>query len=55
MAEDTGLTRRTVIGAGAAALATVAVSDLFSVSSILANTGPTEGVGYFTRLTVNSS
>ncbi len=52
MAEDTGLTRRTVIGAGAAALATVAVSDLFSVSSILANTGPTEGVGYFTRFGV---
>ena len=39
MAEDSGLTRRTVIGAGAAALATVAVSDLFHISSALAETG----------------
>ena len=52
MAENDGLTRRTVIGAGAAALATVAVSDLFHVSSALAKTGPTEGVGYFSRFGV---
>ena len=52
MAEDSGLTRRTVIGAGAAALATVAVSDLFHISSALAETGPTTGVGYFGRFGV---
>jgi TldD protein len=52
MAEKDGLTRRTVIGAGAAALATVAVSDLFHVSSAFATTGPTEGVGYFSRFGV---
>ena len=52
MADKDGLTRRTVIGAGAAALATVAVSDLFHVSSALAKTGPTEGVGYFARFGV---
>jgi TldD protein len=52
MAEDTGLTRRTVIGAGAAALATIAASDLFRVSSAFAETGPTSGVGYFARFGV---
>lgn len=52
MAEESGLTRRTVIGAGAAALASVAVSDLLNVSSLLANTGPTNGVGYFARFGV---
>lgn len=52
MAEESGLTRRTVIGAGAAALASVAVSDLLSVSSLLANTGPANGVGYFARFGV---
>jgi TldD protein len=52
MAEHPGTTRRTFIGAGAAALATVAVSDLFNVSTVLAKTGPTEGVGYFGRFGV---
>ncbi|HVG25794.1 MAG TPA: TldD/PmbA family protein [Thermoanaerobaculia bacterium] len=52
MAEDSGLTRRTVIGAGAAAMATVAVADLFHISSALAETGPTTGVGYFGRFGV---
>lgn len=52
MEESSGLTRRTVIGAGAAALATVAVSDLFSTASLLAETGPTPGVGYFARFGV---
>lgn len=52
MEESSGLTRRTVIGAGAAALATVAVSDLFSTTSLLAETGPTPGVGYFARFGV---
>lgn len=52
MAEDSGITRRTVIGAGAAALATVAVSDLFNISSVFAETGPTNGVGYFSRFGV---
>jgi TldD protein len=50
--ESSGLTRRTVIGAGAAALATVAVSDLFSISDALAKNGPTAGVGYFSRFGV---
>ena len=52
MADESGLTRRTVIGAGAAAVASVAVSDLLNVSSLLANTGPTNGVGYFARFGV---
>ena len=52
MAEDNGLTRRTVIGAGAAALASVAVSDLFDITSVFAKPGPTEGVGYFSRFGV---
>ncbi len=51
MADDQGVTRRTVIGAGAAALATVAVSDLFHVTTALA-AGPTAGVGYFARFGV---
>jgi TldD protein len=53
MAEDSGLlTRRTMIGVGAAAVASVAVSDLLNVSSLLASTGPTNGVGYFARFGV---
>ncbi|MGN6185862.1 MAG: TldD/PmbA family protein [Thermoanaerobaculia bacterium] len=52
MAEDSGLTRRTVIGAGAAAFATIAASDLFRVSNAFAETGPTSGVGYFSRFGV---
>ncbi|HEX8412012.1 MAG TPA: TldD/PmbA family protein [Thermoanaerobaculia bacterium] len=52
MAVNEGLTRRTVIGAGAAALASVAASDLFHLSSALAGTGPTPGVGYFARFGV---
>jgi TldD protein len=52
MAEQPGSTRRTFIGAGAAALATVAVSDLFNISNVLAKSGPTEGVGYFGRFGV---
>jgi TldD protein len=52
MEERSGLTRRTVIGAGAAALASVAVSDLFSTASLLADNGPTPGVGYFSRFGV---
>lgn len=55
MAEDAGLTRRTVIGAGAAALASVAVSDLLNISSVFANTGSTPGVGYFGRFGVTES
>ena len=52
MEERSGLTRRTVIGAGAAAIAAVAVSDLFSTTSLLAETGPVPGVGYFGRFGV---
>lgn len=52
MAENEGLTRRTVIGAGAAALATVATSDLFDLSSVLASPGTTQGIGYFARFGV---
>jgi len=52
MAEETGISRRTVIGAGAAAIATVAVSDLLDVSTVFAKTGPTDGIGYFSRFGV---
>jgi TldD protein len=52
MADDSGLTRRTLIGAGAAAIASVAVSDLLDLTSVLAKTGPTPGIGYFSRFGV---
>jgi TldD protein len=52
MAEETGITRRTVITTGAAAIATVAVADLFHVSDVLAKTGPQDGIGYFGRFGV---
>lgn len=52
MAEQAGTSRRTFLGAGAAAIATVAVSDLFNISTVFAKTGPTEGVGYFGRFGV---
>ena len=52
MEERSGLTRRTVIGAGAAAIASVAVSDLFSTASLLADAGPAPGIGYFSRFGV---
>jgi len=52
MAEQLGTSRRTFLGAGAAALATVAVSDLFNISSVLAKSGPMPGVGYFGRFGV---
>lgn len=52
MTEQTGISRRTVIGAGAAALATVAVADLLDISAVFAKTGPTDGVGYFSRFGV---
>ncbi|HET7437228.1 MAG TPA: metallopeptidase TldD-related protein [Thermoanaerobaculia bacterium] len=51
MAEQ-GITRRTIIGAGAAALATVAISDLFDISAAFAKTGPSDGIGYFGRFGV---
>jgi TldD protein len=50
--EESGLTRRTVLGVGAATLASVAVGDLFTTASALANSGPTEGIGYFARFGV---
>ncbi|MFZ2492077.1 MAG: metallopeptidase TldD-related protein [Thermoanaerobaculia bacterium] len=53
MTDNSGLTRRTVLGAGAAAIATVAVSDLFHVSSVFASTGPVPGIGYFSRFGVD--
>ena len=52
MADNSGITRRTVISAGAAAVTAVAVSDLFSFSDVLASTGPTDGIGYFGRFGV---
>jgi len=52
MSDQTGISRRTVIGAGAAALATVAVADLLDISTVFAKTGPTAGVGYFSRFGV---
>ena len=52
MAENSGITRRSVIASGAAAITAVAVSDLMTVSA-LAATGPTNGIGYFGRFGVN--
>ncbi|HEX8155521.1 MAG TPA: metallopeptidase TldD-related protein [Thermoanaerobaculia bacterium] len=53
MAENPGITRRSVIASGAAAITAVAVSDLLTVSNALASTGPTNGIGYFGRFGVN--
>ena len=52
MADRSGLSRRSFVGAGAAAVATVAVSDLFTLSSVLSANGPTSGIGYFGRFGV---
>jgi TldD protein len=52
MAEESGISRRTVIGAGAAAIAVASVSELFNFSSLLAAEGPTPGIGYFARFGV---
>ncbi|HYI08709.1 MAG TPA: TldD/PmbA family protein [Thermoanaerobaculia bacterium] len=50
--DPSGISRRTVIGAGAAALASVALTDLLDISSVFAKPGPTDGVGYFSRFGV---
>jgi TldD protein len=52
MADRSGVSRRTFVGASAATLATVAVSDLFNISSVLAANGPSTGIGYFSRFGV---
>ena len=52
MSDDSGMTRRTVLRAGAASLAVAAVSDLTSLTSALATGGPTPGVNYFARFGV---
>lgn len=52
MGDDNGMTRRTLIGTGAAVIAASAVPDLFNISSALATTGPTAGIGYFARFGV---
>ncbi|HEX7152445.1 MAG TPA: TldD/PmbA family protein [Thermoanaerobaculia bacterium] len=51
MADQTGFSRRTFVGAGTAALATVALSDLFTMP-LFAKPGATEGIGYFSRFGV---
>ncbi len=45
-------TRRPVIGAGAATIAGVAMSDLLMATEAFAVTGPTNGIGYFSRFGV---
>jgi TldD protein len=52
MRDRSGISRRTFVGAGAATIATVAASDLFSISTALASTGPVSGIGYFARFGV---
>jgi TldD protein len=52
MADQSGFSRRTFVGAGAATLATFAVSDLLNISSAIAAGGPTSGIGYFARFGV---
>jgi TldD protein len=52
MPDDTRITRRTVIQAGAATLAVAALSDLTSINTALAAAGPTPGIGYFSRFGV---
>src|SRR5687768_23302 len=52
MGKDSVYTRRTVIGAGAATVATVAMSDLLMSAQAFAGTGPTSGIGYFSRFGV---
>ena len=55
MADRSEISRRTFVGASAATLAAVAVSDLFHISSVLASTGPAPGVGYFARFGVTEA
>ena len=52
MADESGVSRRTFIGASAAALATIAVTDPFGVTSALYADGPISGINYFTRFGV---
>src|SRR5688572_16139747 len=52
MADESGFSRRTFVGAGAATVATLAVSDLLHISSAIASTGPKSGIGYFSRFGV---
>jgi TldD protein len=52
MSDSSGVTRRTVLRAGAATLAVAAVSDLTNLTAALAGTGPTPGIGYFARFGV---
>ena len=49
MTKEPAYTRRAVIGAGAATLASAAIADLFMTSTALAYNGPTSGIGYFGR------
>ena len=52
MADQSGFSRRTFVGAGAATVATLAMSDLLNISSAIASSGPTAGIGYFSRFGV---
>lgn len=53
MPENPGMSRRKLIGLGAATVAATALPDaLFRLSSAAAATGPTEGIGYFARFGV---
>src|SRR5512140_26588 len=54
MPENPGMSRRKLIGLGAATIATAALPDaLLNLSSAAAAaTGPTEGIGYFARFGV---
>jgi TldD protein len=52
MSENSGVSRRTFLGAGAAAVATVAATDLAGIASALYAGGPVAGLNYFTRFGV---
>lgn len=58
MSDERGMSRRSVLGLGLAGLAGAAVTDLFAdPSDVLAATatGPTSGVGYFSRFGIDES
>jgi TldD protein len=54
MDRESPVTRRAVICAGAATLGSVAMADLFMTSQALATSGPTAGIGYFSRFGITA-
>ena len=52
MPDNPGMTRRRLVGLGAATLATASLSDILMSQAQAATTGAIEGIGYFARFGV---